>query len=430
MDLVDSLQSTVLAAAEGIGGGQAPDDVWKEVWAWLSENEPSVKDKMAEGMLFDGKVDKIEKDLIKRLYMKDKDIMKMSASKLEQYSRCPFAYFINYGLHADDERRFEIDSLEIGTVYHECLMRISRRLTKQGVPVTAPSSPWMTADRSEIEQLTKETVEDLMQSWRGDLFKQGKAEEYRADRMKEICTESAWAMVRQVRLSRIKDMLCKVSFGSGKTLKPLVLQTENGEVLIEGKIDRLDISGEGYAKVIDYKSSARTLSKDRMRAGWDIQLMLYIKAAEESGYVPAGTFYYHIHDSEIKLEGDDDGSDVAEKIVKDHRLNGLMVKDIGAVRFIDDAVGNGEKSTVAAGLGLNKDGNISKDDFRLMSPEDFEELEREVKSTATKLAGEILGGEIGVKPKRLKDETACRYCQYKGICKFDLAFAENRYENI
>ena len=49
---------------------------------------------------------------------------------------------------------------------------------------------------------------------------------------------------------------------------------------------------------------------------------------------------------------------------------------------------------------------------------------------AGRLASEILEGEAAVRPKKTKSTTACEYCPYKGVCKFDTAFAEHRYEYI
>ena len=58
----------------------------------------------------------------------------------------------------------------------------------------------------------------------------------------------------------------------------------------------------------------------------------------------------------------------------------------------------------------------------------------EVDAQVKRICEEICDGRIEIKPKREKDsaekKTACKYCSYKSICMFDLAFAGCRYELV
>ena len=44
-----------------------------------------------------------------------------SISKIEQYNRCAFAYFLNYGLKAKPRREHTANVADIGTIMHEVL---------------------------------------------------------------------------------------------------------------------------------------------------------------------------------------------------------------------------------------------------------------------------------------------------------------------
>lgn len=428
MELVDAVESTVLAAAGAVSGGKEADAVWKEVFAWLVKEEPERAGGMKRAMQYDGRQDRIEDDLIRRLYASDDGAVRLSASRLESFSRCPFAFFLRYGLRADEERRFEADPLEMGSVYHECLMRISRNLTGSGIPVTDERSEWMTATDDEIEKLTNDTIDGLIKGHSEGLFMQGAPEIYRSRRMRELCAWSAKAMVRQVRKSKIDEMMCEVPFGTGKRLEPLEFNTAGGRVIVEGRIDRLDVSPDGYAKVIDYKSSNRDIDMAKIRAGWDIQLVLYIKVAEKNGYTPAGTFYYYIHEPELKLGGSDaEPDDIMESVEKEYRMSGIISADPGGLSVIDES--DKGDSTVAKGIRYKNDGGLKKS-AGLMSGEEFGELLDGAESKAAEMAEGMLTGDVAVRPKRTKNETACKFCQYKGVCKFDTAFAGHRYEYI
>ncbi len=72
------------------------------------------------------------------------------------------------------------------------------------------------------------------------------------------------------------------SFGSatGHTA-PLRLTTSAGEVLVSGRIDRIDEHDDGSLLVLDYKSSSTPRSLSETVAGNDLQLALYILAAQQ-----------------------------------------------------------------------------------------------------------------------------------------------------
>ncbi|MCE2603982.1 PD-(D/E)XK nuclease family protein, partial [Pseudomonas aeruginosa] len=75
-----------------------------------------------------------------------------SPSRLEQYSRCPFAHFVGYGLRPQEQRIYEMGGREIGDLYHTCLMEISRWLTDDGIPVNDRASRWMTVSKEECDK--------------------------------------------------------------------------------------------------------------------------------------------------------------------------------------------------------------------------------------------------------------------------------------
>ncbi len=431
LELVDAVESTVLAAAGAVSEEKEPSDVWKEVFAWLTGSRPETASAMKRAMEYDGRLDKVERELIKKLYVSGDGAVRMSASRLESFSKCPFAYFMKYGLRADEERSFEADRLGMGSVYHECLMSISRRLTDLEIPVTDEDSRWMTISDEDLEKMTDETLDGIVKKYDEGVFIQGRPEIYRSKRMHDLCAASAKAMVRHVRKSGIEKMMCEVDFGTGKTLKPLEFDTDGGKVIVEGRIDRLDLSEDGQAKVIDYKSSDRKIDMARLRSGWDIQLALYIKVAEENGYRPAGTFYYYIHEPEAKLEAAAAPADPAETERMDYRMTGLFADDGDALKFIDNS--GEDKSEVAKGLEYKSKGGLkkSKSQSGPVSREQLEQIADDAAAVAGEAASKILDGDVTIRPKRQKNDTACsEFCPYKGVCKFDTAFAGHRYEYI
>ena len=46
------------------------------------------------------------------------------------------------------------------------------------------------------------------------------------------------------------------------------------------------------------------------------------------------------------------------------------------------------------------------------------------------LCGKLAAGVIHLRPKKNKDETACKYCDYKSICNFELSFDGCSYDVV
>ena len=76
---------------------------------------------------------------------------------------------------------------------------------------------------------------------------------------------------------------------------------------------------------------------------------------------------------------------------------------------------------------MKKDGSYSG--RPLVSEADFEDLRRAVREKLEVICAEMAGGRIDIAPMRSKDgmRSACRYCDFRGICRFDRGYAGNRY---
>ena len=57
-------------------------------------------------------------------------------------------------------------------------------------------------------------------------------------------------------------------------------------------------------------------------------------------------------------------------------------------------------------------------------------LQNHVIKTIKDISKEILKGNIDIKPYYKNKKTACTYCEYKPICKFDSNNSDNKYNYI
>ena len=55
----------------------------------------------------------------------------------------------------------------------------------------------------------------------------------------------------------------------------------------------------------------------------------------------------------------------------------------------------------------------------MLSETEFEALTETVSQKVTELCRDLAAGKIDIEPMKTRDRSACTYCQYKGICRFD-----------
>ena len=446
--------------------GEEIDQDWLKIINWYGENRPEELERVAAGMAFDNRMEPVGETFADALYRGDRDKLEVSASRLEKYSGCPFAHFVMYGLRAETQEVYEMGAREIGDIYHYCLMKLSNRLTpdvKSGFAVDHPSSPWMKITEEECRKQIEDIIANDMEGFNEGILDLTKAESYRTKRITEICSNAAWSMIKQVRKGNIRAMYFEESFGRGKVLPPITVETGGKQVLIKGKIDRLDVLHEDAVRVVDYKTGSDTVDVEYIRNGYKLQLMIYLKAAMDGNLAavnaqhspseigdiasvktePAGVFYFKIDDLESDADqknvaADSDVGRLSHRLEEAYKLVGIVLDDEQIACAMDNELGEEtETSTVIPVKYAGKDKILKASaGGHLMNREEFNELMEAVDSQVQRICTEICDGKIDVRPKKERKQvfgeqkTACTYCKYKSICMFDTSFKGCRYELI
>lgn len=404
--------------------GEKIDSRWKAVIHWYQCHEPESLQRVSEGLSFTNAQKDISPELAALLYKKEMNLpMTLSPSRLEKFSRCPFSHFIAYGLRPQERRIYEASSREIGDIYHRCLMEVSRKLTAE--------DRWDSISEDECRSFVSDIAKLEAANYREGIFDFGNEERYKTRRIEDTCFHVCWALVEQVRAGKIEKSLYEVPFGRERSIAPIEVDLGSSTVYIEGKIDRLDILEGNRVKIVDYKTGKETFNEKEARAGYRLQLMLYLKAAQEKQRKPAGVFYFHIADQRVDLTGTQ-REKFFEKISKEmrkfFRLSGIMV-DSGAV--IEDIAGEFSGFSDILPLRRNTAGEVSAtSEGFLLSDEQFEQLQADVDVQIEKLCRQLSDGRIAIHPKKTEKQSPCTYCDYKGICRFDLSFPGCNYEVI
>jgi ATP-dependent helicase/nuclease subunit B len=231
------------------------------------------------------------------------------------------------------------------------------------------------------------------------------------------------------RRSRLRPLGAEVAFGiEGATLPAYEVPTPKGKTLqLYGKIDRVDaIEGEAAFAVIDYKLRGNTLELGRVYHGLSLQLLTYLLVIEASGVwlkgqrlTPAAAFYVKLMRQLERADHPDDA------MSPDHPAFHLQVQPRGifdgrVIGALDTELVDGWSSVVKAFV--KKDGNPgNKRASDVADAAEFAGLLRIVRRRLGELADQIIGGEIDIRPYRMRTESPCPHCAYRSVCRFDVA---------
>lgn len=414
---------------------------WHEALTWFKQNKPEALEPIRAGIAFTNKQEDLGREMTAALYMGNIEStreealepspeLSLSPSRLERYARCPFSHFVQYGLKPEERRIFEIAPREIGDIYHECLMEMSRHLTARGIAITDPASPWMTISREECRTFVEDVIAKKSGTYREGILEAGNEEKYRGRRITDICEKVCWAVIEQVRAGEILRSSFEAPFGRGRRIPPIPVNLGEGRTAyIEGKIDRVDYLPGERVKIIDYKTGNENFSVAEAEAGYRLQLMLYLEASLERRMKPAGVFYFKISEPMVDASGAAIGpEEISDKIQKSFKLNGVIVDDPNVIRNV---AGDFSGISDVVPIRINKEGLISgtgKDN--LLTDEEFESLREKVCEKVTDICKSLAGGGIEIHPMKTAATSACAYCRYKGICRFDTIFEGCSYNII
>ena len=380
--------------------GMDPSDLYPVLDSILGDDAAAVS--MRKAGKNDPILPSLRPDAASRLFA---GLRKMSASRLESFSRCPFSYFLKYGIDVKERKEAERKATDLGSLYHEALERFLRVFLDGG------------ADPSE---LTDEGCDALLDGILRDLFPTFQ-DGYYMDQERCLGEDVTVRNVLSLAFRAIRDQLgagsfrpagVELAFGDGQDLPAIPLRTKSGRtLLLEGKVDRIDRAedpgtGNVYLRVIDYKTGGKAFSFLKLREGLLLQLPLYLSAVRDRG-IAAGLYYMPIQVSPVPESGS------AEKALSDEfRLIGVSLDDEAGLAMNGPDCGrvlkgvSGRRSLVTAGQ--------------------MDAVLDAANAIASMTADRILRGEIRAFPA----DDACKYCPYRACCGFDPALKACRKKKV
>ena len=408
--------------------GKEIDPIWFKIYN-IFDNDTEWKPKLEsaiKALSYTNVPEKITKENVEKMYG---DVLKTSVSRLEQYSSCPFSYYLKYGLKLNEKETFNLEAVDTGTFMHDVIDSFFARLDEQEINIKQITD-------EEIEEIVTEIIQDKLNLNKNYIYTVSAKYKILAGRLKKVVTTSMKYIVQSIKQSEFEVFGHEIEFGGKGQYKPITVKTDDGKrVEIIGKIDRVDIlkNPDGtYVRIIDYKSSIKNIDLNQVVSGLQLQLLTYLnETCKVEDFLPAGVLYFNLSNPSISSEKNMTDEEIENKIKQEFKMKGLILADVNIIRKMDTKIDETGTSTIIP-AGIKKDGEINNLKTSAISKEQFNYLQKYMNKLIKQISESILAGNIEVKPyynTKLKT-TPCTYCKYRSICRFDENSATNKYNYI
>ena len=346
------------------------------------------------------------------------DNMYLSASKVEKYHMCKFAYFCEYGLRLSERRAATIDPMERGTFVHHILEHFVADYTK---------SQLANLTDDEIKSVVAKLSSEYAEKHFGGFEDKTSRFRYLFDRITVNVSKLIRHLIDELTQSSFTPKAQELNIGKDIPAYSLNLPTGQS-VTITGMVDRADImekDGKTYIRIIDYKTGTKVFSLSDVMYGINLQMLIYLSAIVRNGkeffgenIIPAGALYMPATTPNVKADVID-VSAVMKARYKELRMNGLILRDMDVLDGMDKDLSQGLYIPVT----VTKKGTL-KGDSNLATLEEIGAIFKKIDSIIGEMATGLTSGTIDPLPAKICYD-ACKYCSYKGICKHKETDPEN-----
>lgn len=352
--------------------------------------------------------------------------LKSSVSGLEDFAACPFKFFAARALRLQERKEFQFDDRDKGSFQHDALEEFHRR-------VVAAGRRWRDLTPAEAGQLVADIGYERLPQFGDGKFQAGGAARFAGEFLIERLRRLVTALVEWMPQYDFDPTVSEIAFDDDQEGLPAWrIDLGDGHALVlRGRIDRVDFcrrdNGTALAVVMDYKSRARKLDPTKLYHGLELQLLSYLGVLQHlptaeklfgiKQLVPVGGFY-------IPLNGDGGGKSSptrAEVLAAGPEEHRAAYQHSG--RFLADELAHFDRRGGPRGdqfkYAKNKGGDFAKRGNEALPAAEFAALREKIEGHLRDYGRRIFGGEVAVTPFRIGTTTACDYCDFRPVCRFD-----------
>lgn len=363
--------------------GEEIDDTWLKVYDWFLKNKKELLPRIPNSLHTMRNTVTLNKEITEALFNENTT---SGVSRLEAYSSCPFKYYMQYILRAENRKIAEFSPTDTGSILHRYVDSVSRYIKDNG-------TTWQNITDKEIKDVAKSVTEDILEN-SSYFIKNSNRAIYLIKRLQNLSVKMLYAVKKHFESGRFEPMGSELVFGKNGDYPEIVIPTKSGKVRLTGKIDRADVlhSERGdFLRIVDYKSGSKTFSLSDVYYGLNLQLSVYMLALNNHTKSKPGAMLYFKLDDPIENLNSNSG--------KNPSMNGLLLDDEEIISAMD---AENEKSS-----------EFFKATYATL--QNFDDLFDRVKKTVSSLYDEMKAGHFPINPKGIAS-SPCEYCDYTSVC--------------
>ena len=345
-----------------------------------------------------------------KLYGKD---AVLSASRLEKYSNCPFAYYLTYGMGLVRRTRADLSPLLFGTLYHKVIETTSAEIMRQG--------GFHSVTAEECRQIAEKNMEEYLSSV-SSMTEENARLRFLLRKTSEDILSAVQDLSDELTSSQFIPLAFEMDFSPGGMLPPYEFRSEEGNVSVQGKIDRVDgweNDGRLYLRIVDYKTGGTAFRLSDVIYGRNMQMLIYLFALQKHGpkyfgreIVPAGILYASSGNEYLDVPPDVSDEVLEKKQRSSRRHSGLIIADRTVFRAMDP-----NDPPVYLPEVIRRDGSPDPGSTYTVQQEVLLKsfVERRIEDSCRG----ILSGNIRSMRRVVQGKDACQWCEFRSICSPD-----------
>ncbi len=388
---------------------------WQDVYNFLLTDD-SLKTRLKgalDGLFASAPPPKLSRAIARQLYA-PKGVLSGSVTRFESFNSCPFSHFSRYALRLEERPEFAFTPLDLGNFLHDTLYNFGQALLDKKLD-------WASLHDAQSDAFCDEALKAVIDNLPSDILLSSGQYRHLLRRLSQTAHKTIDRLRQFATNSQFKTIAVEKTFGRGD-LRPVRHQLNDNLVLnVNGKIDRIDSDGK-HLLIIDYKSSEKSnISVTQVYYGLKLQLLTYMLAALNSAGLlnlkdplPAGILYcFLFHRAPLSFKQKATSSTIEAALKKELRMPGWLLDDQEVIKNIDASLSFIKPS-------FTKQGTLSKTSFESVKTSDeFEALIKYCSYMLQKTGQDIMSGNIAVRPYKADKKSACAFCPYHAVCRFE-----------
>lgn len=358
-----------------------------------------------------------DKRLMKKLYG---NTLELSASRFEDYMKCPFMYFCKTGLKLYPLDKMDLNPVNQGNIMHMCMKDIFEE---------NKGRKFLEMTEKDLKTSIKRSVKNYIDENLNGSFAKKKSFDFYLDIMDSTLLTALKHMQKECESSEFVPADFEFPVGVKKGVKnpsavPVVIECGEGlKVNFTGTADRIDVftdeNGVVYIRILDYKTGFKSFMKEQLALGINMQMFFYLFALTDenggkySGCIPAGALYVPVKFPKLSDRRNADELSAEKCIDETMKMQGAVL-DSNLIIYAMEKDCCGKFIPVS----FNKNGSVSASSS-VIDSEAMEKIKQLAVKQIEDMGRAVYGGDFPASPlesQKYKCTVPCGFCDYREIC--------------